>query len=465
MKKEVILMPVNSFENYPMSWKPDIKNMKSPLYKSLASSLEEDILNGILKPGDKLPPQRELADYLDINLSTITRAFKICELKGLISGHTGRGTYISSDAHISSKLLGSEFNSNVIDMGAAYPIYDQNKYIIDFMKKLLKMSNISNLLKYAEPCGLLSHRITAQKFLKNFNINTSPDNIMISSGSQNALAIILTSLFNSGDKVATDPLTYPALKTLANSLGIRLIPIPLINDKIDIAAFNSLCKNENLRGVYLISELNNPTTYSMTSDEKKNMAEVIEKNNLILIEDGIYSFINFHNSFPLTALIPEQSIYICSVSKSLCAGLRIGFMVIPDKFSASIEEGIYNINLVTSPFNAEVVCQMIETGLAYKILAERKEMTLERNKIVDEILCNHTVLGNKYSPFRWLMLPENMDSQAFEVTATQNGVKVYCASRFAVGNSSFAPAVRLSICSPRNIDELKKGLHILNSML
>lgn len=71
--------------------------MKSPLYKSLAYSLKEDILNGFLKPGDKLPPQRELADYLDINLSTITRAFKICELKGLTSGHTVRGTYISSD--------------------------------------------------------------------------------------------------------------------------------------------------------------------------------------------------------------------------------------------------------------------------------------------------------------------------------------------------------------------------------
>ena len=50
-----------------------------------------------MKPGDKLPPQRELADFLDINLSTITRAFKICELKGLISEHTRRGTYISSN--------------------------------------------------------------------------------------------------------------------------------------------------------------------------------------------------------------------------------------------------------------------------------------------------------------------------------------------------------------------------------
>lgn len=458
-------MPVNSFENYPMSWKPDRKILKQPLYKSLASALEEDILNGILKPGDKLPPQRELADFLDINLSTVTRAFKLCELKGLISGHTGRGTYISSDAHVSSKLLCCESDNNCIDMGAAFPIYDQNKYIIDFMKKLLKKTDIHNLLKYTDSCGLLSHRITAQKFLNNFNINASPENIMISSGSQNALAIILISLFNSGDKIATDPLTYPALKTLANNLGIILVPIPLLNSKIDMTAFDSLCKNENIKGLYLIPELNNPTTYSMSLNEKSSIARIVKENDIIFIEDGMYSYVSPKDSIPISTLVPEQSLYICSVSKSICAGLRIGFMVVPDKFKKSIEDGIYNVNLVTSPFNAEVICKIIESGLAYKILEERKEMTLKRNELVDKILYDKCVLGNKYSPFRWLMLPDNMDSQIFENIARSKGVSVYCASRFAVGNSNFSPAIRLSVCAPDSIESLKKGLYILKSLL
>ena len=249
-------MPVNSFENYPMSWKPDISSMKPPLYKSLASAMEDDILNGILKPGDKLPPQRELADFLDINLSTITRAFKICELKGLISGHIGRGTYVSSDAHISSQLICSEPQKNCINI-----------------------------------------------------------------------------------------------------------------------------------------------------------------------------------------------------------------MTVPDKFKNSIKEGICNINIVSSPFNAEIVCSMIESGLASKILNERKEMTLERNKVVDKILHNHTVLGNKYSPFRWLILPPYIDSQNFENDARKNGVEVYCASRFSVGNCNFDSAVRLSICSPETMEDLKKGLNILNDLI
>lgn len=157
--------------------------------------------------------------------------------------------------------------------------------------------------------------------------------------------------------------------------------------------------------------------------KKKNIAHLIKENNLIFIEDGIYSFVAEHDSMPIASLIPEQSLYICSVSKSLCAGLRIGFMVIPDKFKVKVEEGIYNINLVTSPFNAEIVCQMIESGLANKILKERKEMTLKRNEIVDEILRDNIILGNKYSPFRWLNLPENMDSQVFENAAKNKRCK------------------------------------------
>ncbi|TQW47891.1 GntR family transcriptional regulator, partial [Clostridioides difficile] len=98
-------MPINSFENYPMTWKPKLDNRKPPIYKTLAMLLEEDIKRGNLNPGDKLPPQRELADFLDLNLSTITRAFKLCEEKGLICAKVGKGTFISSDVNVSNTLL------------------------------------------------------------------------------------------------------------------------------------------------------------------------------------------------------------------------------------------------------------------------------------------------------------------------------------------------------------------------
>ena len=70
-------MSINSFDNYYMSWRPELRRDGAPLYLSLAEQLERDIASGMLLPGTKLPPQRELADFLGINLSTISRAFKL----------------------------------------------------------------------------------------------------------------------------------------------------------------------------------------------------------------------------------------------------------------------------------------------------------------------------------------------------------------------------------------------------
>ena len=90
------MVPVNSFETYPMSWRPsrrDLEQQNIPLYKALAAQLIEAIEKGSVLPGTKLPPQRELADFLDINVSTVSKACKVCELKGLLSATVGSGTF------------------------------------------------------------------------------------------------------------------------------------------------------------------------------------------------------------------------------------------------------------------------------------------------------------------------------------------------------------------------------------
>ena len=87
-------MPINSFDNYPMSWKPDASGISGPKYIALATLLETDIRSGKLKAGTKLPPQRELADFLDLNLSTISKVYKLCSQKGLLSASVGNGTYV-----------------------------------------------------------------------------------------------------------------------------------------------------------------------------------------------------------------------------------------------------------------------------------------------------------------------------------------------------------------------------------
>lgn len=91
-------MTIDSPINNPMSWKPDKSSLKRPIYLSLAALMEQDIAKGILPSGSKLPPQRELADYLGINFTTVTRTYQMCEQKGLIYAIAGSGTFISPSA-------------------------------------------------------------------------------------------------------------------------------------------------------------------------------------------------------------------------------------------------------------------------------------------------------------------------------------------------------------------------------
>ena len=91
-------MPVNSFDNYHMAWKPELGDSSGPIYLSVAAMLERDILSGDLPRGVRLPPQRELADWLDIDLTTVTRAYNVCKEKNLIYGITGRGTFVLHEA-------------------------------------------------------------------------------------------------------------------------------------------------------------------------------------------------------------------------------------------------------------------------------------------------------------------------------------------------------------------------------
>ncbi len=114
-------MPVNSFENYPMSWKPVLPRSSRPLYTALAELLQRDIASGVLLPGTKLPPQRELADFLDINVSTVTRAFKICSDKGLLSSVTGSGTFVSYDVNTSTLIIPENPAAHHIELGSMMP--------------------------------------------------------------------------------------------------------------------------------------------------------------------------------------------------------------------------------------------------------------------------------------------------------------------------------------------------------
>jgi DNA-binding transcriptional MocR family regulator len=324
-------MPVNSFENYPMSWKPDLSKATGPLYKALAAMLEEDIKNGTLMPGTKLPPQRELADYLDVNLSTVSRAFKLCEQSGLLSAAVGNGTYISSDVGTSGILSPSQ--EQLIEMGAILPHAEPNKIMVEYMQKMLTEPDSDKLFQYGSIGGTTRQRETAARWIGKTGYSVEPERILFAAGGQNAIAVVLASLFKAGDRIGTDPVTYPGFKTAAKMLGIQLVPLEWKDNEITEEGLMNACKTDRLKGLYVIPDYHNPTTHTMSLNTRKMIADVARKQNIIVIEDAINSMLKEKPLPPVAAYAPEQVIHIISLSKVISPGLRLAFVTAPRDLS------------------------------------------------------------------------------------------------------------------------------------
>lgn len=458
-------MPVNSFENYPMSWKPRISNKNNSLYKELANQLEKDIKEGSLKPGTMLPPQRELADYLDINLSTVSRAFKLCEQKGLIFGAVGRGTFVASDVTSSAVLLTGKSSEKLIEMGAIMPAVEPNHIVMQTFQRLLKEPEAHNILQYDLSEDNVMQKNAAAKWLLRSNYEANPEQILFAAGGQNALAGILTSLFRCGDKIGTNEVIYPGIKSLANMLGIKLIPIPEKTEESFADTLCQVCKKEGVKGLYLIPDYQNPTTMTMDLKKRKEIAKVVQELDLIVIEDAINSLLRENPLPPLATYAKEHVIYVSSVSKTLSPGLRIAFVASPKKYYSELSFGFYNLNIMVSPFLIEATIRLIHSKEADELLRNRREHTKKRNLKVNEVLRDYKILGDEFCNFRWLLLPEGFTGKSFELCAKNARVQLYSVERFIIGNSLVPAAVRIAVTAEQSEENFELGLHRIKEIL
>lgn len=447
-----------------MSWKPDRSKLRTPFYRSIASLLEYDIINGYLKPDTKLPPQRELADFLDINLSTITRAFKICELKGLIYAVTGRGTFVASRAELAITKADRDENDQIIEMGIVEPLDTCNDVVADTTRDIVQREYLEKLLDYSNPLGMPYHRMAAKQWMNHFNMEADIENISITSGGQNSLSLILMSLFNPGDKIAVDRYTYPNFIELANMLNISLVPIESDIFGMSADVLEMVCRTNEIQGIYLVPSCSNPTSITMSIERRQQIAKVINSYHLILIEDDIFSFLAPEHYLPISHYVPNNFVYSLSISKSLSSGLRVGFIAYSNRFVEKIRHGIFNINIKTSSLNAEIITELINSGKAIEIIKKKKNIAKERNEVYKKYfpINKHE---NPLSFFRWLPIDNKYDSVHFEKSAMEKGIHIYHSDRFSVKKEEGQAFIRISLTSVKKTEELESGLKLLKELL
>lgn len=456
------VMPKREGEGRSLSWMPGMEGWVGPVYQGIARRLEEDVQGGKLRPHDKLPPQRELAQALGVNLSTVTRAYKVMEQKGLVYAVTGRGTFVAPG--VGDGLFPGEEGEGLIELGLIRPFYQCNALVMEAARKVTARARTVHLLEYTSPLGTPWQRQAARKWLEGLGLSVGEEEVLLASGAQNALAVALQSLFRPGDKIGTDPYTYANFKGLAHMLGIALCPVENDAQGMRPDALDRCCAQEGLKGIYVMPSLSNPMGICMPVSRRQELAQVVCRRELIAIEDDIYGFLHQPTLPPLAALARERTVHICGTSKSLCAGLRVAFMTAPEALRARVIEGMVNINLKTVALNAEIIYELIESGLAGQIVERKVELARARNQVFQQRFPQAPQLS--YPPFfRWIDLPQGMSSQALEILARQRGINLLGGHRFAISTEEGPAHARLAITSPQDETQLARGLDAVKDIL
>lgn len=447
-------------------WDLKILNTDVPFYISIADAIERDIKRGLLKPGDKMPTHRELAKIIGVNVTTISRAYQEAEKRGLVTATVGRGTFITSDLGHNSSLINTDTGERkTIEMGLVLPLYSLEPDIQEILSTLDCRENLREFMKYTPPQGLRRHRYIAAEWIKRFGIVTDADHVIITSGTQHALNCILSAAFEPGDRIAVDCITYPGFKSAARRCGIRLEAVAMDQEGMTPEGLEVICSHGDIKGVYTVARMQNPTNAIMSEQRCNEITRIIKKHNLFLIEDDLYGFLSPEGTRPLSAYVPEQSIYIAGISKAFYAGLRIGFIVSPNRLYNRISQAVVDTVWMAPALNAEIACKCISSGLADEIIHTKHNEIKKRAEFMLHKLAGFHLNYKLHSMFAWLDLPYDWSSSSFENEASHNGIHVISSEKFTVGGIAPPKNIRISLSGADSFSEFEQGLEILRKLL
>lgn len=446
-------------------WKPEILDLDKPFYVSIADAMEKDIRKGVLTPGQKMPPHRKLADIIGVNVSTVSRAYREAERRGLVTGTVGRGTYVSGDGGESGFMDPLARRGRIMDMSHVLPLYECEPDLSILVERVLSKKSISGCAAYSDPAGFSEHREIGALWAERAGIPADVESTLVCAGAQHGIFCVLSALFEPGDRIAVDSLTYPGIKSAARTLGLRLEPVDSDETGMSLEDLERICRRNPVKGLYLIPDLHNPTAAVMDNGKRQSMAAVIERENLLLIEDGTFSFVGVPPQKALSALVPERSVYVAGLSKAFYGGLRVAFLQVPRKWRMRVGKAILETVWMASPLPVALACECIKSGLGDRIIADKLIENEKRLAYARTVMKGGSLKGVAGAPFFWLELPEPWNGRDFEAEAKEKGVRIFGAEKFMVGGGVPPRAVRISLTAAGSFGDAEAGLEVLGAML
>jgi DNA-binding transcriptional MocR family regulator len=439
-------------------WRPAKLPKAGPRYLSIVQALEDDVAEGRLRTGDRLPPQRELADEMGVTLTTVTRAYSEAARRGLVEGEVGRGTFVRAaleeetgpDAPIDLSINAVLPHAHAAELAAALTASG-------------KLGHRVRLLDYHPPLGMAAHRAAGRRWLERRGVDLSRHEVAVTVGAQHGLLVALMALA-SGGEILVEDVTYSGFKDLAASLRLRLHPVAMDADGMCPADLDAVCRRTAARVLYTMPALHNPSGISMPLVRQQEIAAIVRRYDLTVVEDDTYGFL-VPDVPPLAILVPERTVTVTSLSKSVTGGLRIGYLAMPERWREAFASAIWNTVLMASPVMADIATRLIDDGTAARVVSWKREEMMARQRLARAQLAGVPERTQLASPHVWLPLERPWRAETFAASARARGVLVTPGTAFAVREGASPRAVRVALGPPRSREHLARGLVRLSELL
>ena len=463
----------------PDSYLPQLLQGNQPIYVRLADAIEQDIDEGVLPAGCRLPPMRNLAFDIGVTIGTISRAYNLIAERGLVVGEVGRGTYVRDrekvpypqPAPMSHRAaqhpvfdLG-ESGEAVMNLDTTSAVHTGQAQIIAEQFADIAARHPHMLTDYV-PGIPASWREAGSLLLSRPGFAPSPDTIVATNGAHAGIMAVIMTLTAPGERIVFETATYAAIARSAALAGRRIIEAPMDEDGILPEEFEKLCARQHPRLLYLMPSLNNPTLARLPAKRREAIAEICRRYSVWIIEDAVYAPLSGDTEPPIASLCPELTFHVGAMSKTVSASLRAGWIACPPGYAGRVQPAHRTFSGGGSYPMKELASRLVLSGEAERALQKTRMVIGRRHDLLREVLGGFDLRSNPACPFAWLMLPEPWRSGPFRDAVLQRGIMIAQEDDFKPARSNVTfHAVRIAFATQYSDERYREAFAAIRDVL
>lgn len=477
------------------------RNSTVPIYLQISNGIRDLILSGMLPAGYRLPPERKLAEELQVNRSTVLNAYRELKANGLVDSHVGRGTEVShgqftdygGDERVEEakvpvihpmpwEQLFSESTLRMQDTtvrdllrmagredmilfaaGVTVPGIDSLDALARIQTDVLE-NHGHNAVHHQPSEGFYPLRESVGQLMKKREITASAEDTMILSGSQQGLDLIARAFIDPGDTVFVEEPTFFSAIHIFKAAGARIIGLPIDKDGMRTDILDMLLKRFKPKLIYTIPDFQNPSCAVMSLERRKELLSLAHRNQIIILEDDPYGLLRYEGrALPALKALDGYGnvLYLSTFSKLLFPGFRVGWVSAPKEVIHRLTIMKQMADLHTSSLPQLILDHFLREGLIDRHLEKangencrRRDILLEQLEASDlDAMSWNEPQGGLYL---WCRLPDGMQQTRLLARAVENGVSFVPGNTFYPGNPT-GNYIRLNFTYP-NPSQIKEGV-------